>query len=121
MRWKAAVSRGKLKEVVDGYSLEFMTIYSLGDILFSVLDEEQMAYVNVLSHLIHNAHRYYGLRHQINFLDRDITVSLTSVHNQLHYLSVVSEILSELPSVNLDLPGNMSTYTVQRALDYDFD
>jgi len=70
MRLQAALSRGKAEDVVDGYFLEFKTLWNQGDKNVANLCENEQEFVNHLSNFFHNMHRTHGIRRQLNFSDQ---------------------------------------------------
>jgi hypothetical protein len=67
MRLKAAISRGKAEDVIDGYFLEFKSIWNKGDENFELLEGHEQEYANFLSNFFHNVHRTLGIRKNLDF------------------------------------------------------
>jgi len=61
-RLLSAAREGRIKDVIDGYYLDFLTIYRHEDRLYEVLSEDEMAAQQVLASEIFNAKRRHGAR-----------------------------------------------------------
>lgn len=100
MRLRAAISRGKLDDIVDGYFLEFKSLFALGDLNVALLEENEQEYVNYLSNFFHNVHRTLGLRKKLDFSTVSVEVN-PERGAQLEYLvETLNEIL-EAPAATV--------------------
>nr|AQM49927.1 replicase [Agaricus bisporus virus 5] len=92
LRFQAAVERGKLLDVVDGYGLEFLTIYSKSDTLYQLLDEDQLEYANALGRIFFNLHRKYGIRTKLKFDKVDITQGIGTISHAISFGKALEEV-----------------------------
>jgi hypothetical protein len=96
MRLRAAISRGKLDDVVDGYFLEFKSLFALGDLNTELLEENEQEYVNYLSNFFHNVHRVLKKRRTLDFTTTPVEVNPEKTA-QLEYLTEVLNEILEAP------------------------
>jgi hypothetical protein len=66
-RLRGAMSRGKIKDVIDGYFIEFMTLYNQSDNLYNIISEDRLEYVSWLNVFFHNLRRFVGVNKVMNF------------------------------------------------------
>jgi len=66
-RLMVAESRGKIKDVLPGYFIEWLTIYALSDHLHELLTDIEMEAHNILSTVIFNARRNMKVNIKFNW------------------------------------------------------
>jgi len=59
-RMWAAIEMGKVKDVIDGYTLDFMTAYTLQDRVFELFEEDELKAHQILTRTMTNMRRISG-------------------------------------------------------------
>jgi len=60
-RWFGAIEAGRVKDVIAGYYLDFLTIYEHGDNLYELHDDTMLQAQAILARELFNAHRNHGV------------------------------------------------------------
>jgi hypothetical protein len=123
MRLRAAVSRGKIHDVIDGYFLDFMSLFSKADVLYQILGPNELDYVNALSNFFHNVRKETGVHKRLNF---NVEIS-TAADNELEKASFLMSTYEKLGDqvysvVDAVKEPIISAYTAPGAITYsDFE
>nr|AQM49919.1 replicase [Agaricus bisporus virus 3] len=83
---------GKIKDVIAGYFLEWLTIYRLSDHLFLLLSERQMECHNILSNFIFNSRRRLKVNRSFGW-NKKVGIDIDT-HNE-----IPREIMTESPEI----------------------
>jgi len=113
-RLLAAESMGRTKDVIDGYFLEFLTLYRLGDKLFDLLTEDQMAAHQVLTSEVFNIRRRSHVSVNLNFemLDEKMNAA-ENIEGYMQVLNTVNTADVNLEKFSFSDAGISESYTVQ--------
>jgi len=118
MRLRAAISRGKIKDVIDGYFLDFMSLFKQKDNLYNILTPAEMDFHNYLNNFFHNIRREVKINKKLDF---NVEVT-THVDNELEKASFMMEtfaqVVDALSQVEVTNTAEISAYTA-RVLNYD--
>nr|AQM32769.1 replicase [Agaricus bisporus spherical virus] len=87
---------GKIDDVIRGYFLDWLTIYTLSDHLFKLLTEKEMEAHNILSDMIFNARRKLKVNAKFGW-DKVVGIDIDNMRTDLYEpLHAVPEILESL-------------------------
>ncbi|UQS94383.1 MAG: replicase [Bramycfau virus 6] len=88
---------GKMKDVIHGYFLEWLTIYSLSDNLYDVLTDREMQAHNILSNKLFNARRLFKVNAKFGW-DKSIGIDYTDPPDTTAYVGLFErpQLLDEL-------------------------
>lgn len=118
MRLVGAVARGRVEQILDGYFLDFLTFYRLGDVVMDVMDPEQAEYAQAVARIMFNLRREYKSNVSVNW-------GMIDAVETDAYLALLPDLIGiyagDSPVANVMIEGVGNSYTEQEAIISTFD
>jgi hypothetical protein len=114
MRLRAAISRGKLDDVIDGYFMDFMTIYKQKDWLYEILTPNHMEYSNYLANFFFNLKRETGVNRRLSFNVEIGTSAFDEIEKSVFLMQAYTSLITGVSSA-LDDTFNAPDTSAQTA------